>query len=215
MRLFQMKYFLWISLLMMVGCSATKEYVNRSAPPSLKKDLAVIPLKDTSEILYEADFDFLDRHYSGLVIFKKSPSDPSIRISVLSKLGFRLLDMKYSQGHMTILDCLEFLDRDAFKKSMKSTFSLLLDHRETYRNVKYLEHQHDSSQYVLKACRRWNRYYYFFDNQLVDTIKVRAPFSIYERNHFFIGDYQQGMPQNIHIRHQNIRLVMEFNLLNQ
>lgn len=143
------KIFFFLSFLLLLGsCSLPKECV-----PTQKEHTSVIKpvihLTDNTPVLYQANFEVLKYHFSGLIAFRKIGENDEIRIAFLSEVGLKLMEFSYLKNQIENTYCSPAITKKSIPKFIGSFLELLIHTPECKSTCFYADGE--KSNYFCKA----------------------------------------------------------------
>jgi hypothetical protein len=148
-----MKHFLITSfilsvLLILGSCIVPKECL-KIQDENLPVIHPVIHLDDNSPVLYQADFEVFNYHFSGLIAFRKIDDSDEIRIAFLSEMGLKLLEFSFSGKQLKNTYCSPVVQKKSILKFMGRFTEILIHEPECKSTCFYTEG--DKSNYFCRA----------------------------------------------------------------
>jgi hypothetical protein len=86
----------------------------------------VIHLTDNSPVLYQAKFEVLKYHFSGLIAYRKVVESKEIRIALLSEMGLKLMEFSYANNQISNTYCSPAITKKSIPKFIGSFLELLI-----------------------------------------------------------------------------------------
>ena len=114
-----------ISILFIGGCSTKREIVNTDEQVKISQPRVFGNTFKNG--LYKTDMQIHEHELSGLMFFNKK--DKSMRVVMLSEVGFKYLDVEYIIGEkdpFTVHQVTDFLNYDKFIGSIQNFLSLVM-----------------------------------------------------------------------------------------
>lgn len=109
----------------MASCSAPKD-CNIIQDDNSTVIQPVIHLIDYSPVLYQANFEVLKYHFSGLIAFRKVNDSDEIRIVLLSEVGLKLMEFSYTNRQIRNTYCSPAITKKTIPKFVGSFLETLV-----------------------------------------------------------------------------------------
>jgi hypothetical protein len=164
-----------------------------------------------NSFLFKTNITVYGKDFSGLLVTKQmSPKD--YRVIFTTELGMKLFDFEFKDTTFTLHYCVPQFNRPKLLKTIQQDIEILLmnnlagKHFETFTDPKNL--------YVIYRLKEEKMYdYYFTDKESGHPVKIEHSKKRTKKIIFTLNNYVNDFPNNILIRHYNIKLKIELNLL--
>jgi len=170
-----------------------------------------------SSFLFKTNISIYGNDVSGLLVTKQmEPKD--YRIIFTTELGMKLFDFEFKDTSFTLHYCVPQFNRPKLIKTIKEDIEILLMNNLEGKTYERLI-QGGGDRYVkpydivkVKSDNMYNYYYMdpFNGEQLT---KIEQSNKRVKKVEFLLNDYKDGFPNNIIIKHHNIKLKIELNYL--
>jgi hypothetical protein len=164
-----------------------------------------------SSFLFKTNIRIYGNDVSGLLVTKQmEPKD--YRIIFTTELGMKLFDFEFKDTSFTLHYCVPQFNRPKLIKTIKEDIEILL------MNNLYMKGYHDLvDKDYLYDIREYNfgKYYnyYFTEKSTKQIERIENSKKQVKKVEFLMNDYKDGFPNNIIIKHYNIKLKIELNYL--
>jgi len=159
-----------------------------------------------AQALYQASIDVFGKHVSGLFLFKYDSIAQEHHIVLLSEVGLSLLEMKYSNGEFTVVDCKSFIEKEQVIKTLQQDIALLI--RE-FSCSTVCNGAGQEKAFAYKGAKK--AWYILDDGEHVSS--VTSKISAFIPVNITATGYERSVPQSITISHKRINLTMELQLI--
>jgi hypothetical protein len=156
-------------------------------------------------------------YFSGLLAVKKF-DDSVFRVSLISETGFKLFDMEIKNGTAEMMNVFSELDNENVLKTFKEDFIMMFPGVFPVNKCARYSHKNDNDiEYI---CQEENKFAtHFLIDSKTGLLKKQWK-TVKVKHHYFEINYGYDSnnsltPVFITIVHSNVRLRMEFSLLEQ
>jgi len=151
--------------------------------------------------LYSTQVDVLKHHLSGLLFFKQMP-DSSLRVVFANEMGFKFFDFEFTRdGGFVKHYMLPKMDKKAVVKTLRGDFELVLLRPDlTQAHVM----QDTTYRYVVVPTAKGNNYY-LTDAACTKLERIEKSSSRKPVVKVWLGQYVDGVPDTVAIRHQGFK----------
>lgn len=164
-----------------------------------------------NSFLFKTNITVYGKDFSGLLVTKQmSPQD--YRVIFTTELGMKLFDFEFKDTAFTLHYCVPQFNKPKLLKTIQQDIEMLLmnnlseKHFETYTDPKDL--------FVIHKLKTDNAYnYYFTEKATQHLVKIEHSKKHTKKIIFTLNNYINDFPNNILIKHYNIKLKIELNLL--
>lgn len=156
-------------------------------------------------------------YFSGLLAVKKF-DDSVFRVSLISETGFKLFDMEIKNGTAEMMNVFSELDNEDVLKTFKEDFIMMFT--GVFPVNKCARYSHENSNDIEYICQEENKFAtHFLIDSKTELLKKQWK-TVKVKHHYFEINYGYDSnnsltPVFITIVHSNVRLRMEFSLLEQ
>jgi hypothetical protein len=164
-----------------------------------------------NSFLFKTNITVYGKDFSGLLVTKQmAPQD--YRVIFTTELGMKLFDFEFKDTAFTLHYCVPQFNQPKLLKTIQKDIEILLmnnldkKHFETLTDSKGLYTIHK-----LKISKLYN--YYFTEKASKHLVKIEHSKKRTKKIIFTLNNYVNDFPNNILIRHYNIKLKIELNLL--
>ncbi len=201
MRFFQIS----ILFLLLSSCSPiVKNYlVQRNSVSQIENNYFSNTKKD---YVYKAQIDIYGNYIGGIFIIKPIAKNHH-RIVFTTEFGARMLDIELKNGTLIKNKIVDKLNKNIIINTLKKDFEILLQEKAKVLNTYRLN---KNEIYQTNKNNRYNFYFYNFENQLFE-IKNTTKYK--EKIIFSFSNFEDKKPQNIRIKHKNMKLVIDLKRL--
>lgn len=208
---FRIALLLLISIIAILhSCSPIKGLKKSPSPEEISINLPLLE-NAYSTALYKTSISIGKHYHTGIFLFKKNLEEDATNIVFLSEFGLNLLEMKYKNDNIELINSQKFLKNKIFISNLKSCILPLLINRNSERTNKLYTDNNDSIK-VIKIRHNSNRYYYFcnennFVNKIVNQRVLKGDITIklnYDLN---------KVPQNMVFINDRVKLELEMDLI--
>ncbi len=201
MRFFQIS----ILFLLLSSCSPiVKDYlVQKNSVSQIENNYFSDTKKD---YVYKAQIDIYGNYIGGIFIIKPIEKNHH-RIVFATEFGARMLDIELKNNKLIKNKIVKKIDRSLIINTLRKDFQILLQEKVKVLNTYRLN---ENKIYQTKKNNRYNFYFYNFENQLFE-IKNTTKYK--DKIIFSFSNFVNEEPQNICIKHKNIKLVIDLKRL--
>lgn len=198
-----MRFFLLIStILLCSGCSSLK-FINdfEEVKPVSGTRYATSLFKEPDKgYLYKANINVYGREFGGLIVIKKN-GHQNFRIAFTTEFGNKLIDLGYDNGELKLNYAIEELNKKIIINTLKRDFAILLAPEID------VEKEYENDKYKLIQGVQENRFNYYFINKPGNRLdKIINASKRKEKIIVKFDPYENNVPEQINIEHQNIKL---------
>ena len=162
-------------------------------------------------LLYRTKIDFDDKHYSGILVIKEISQD-DFRIVLMTEVGMKLFDLGLDASTFTVHDCFPALNRKILLSMLESDFRLLLLQGTPFKPMhQYLNSEQNMAATKVKVGNKKAWYLSEVGNHHIAEIHKTALLPVGVR--IEVSDYDQEIPQQIHLIHEKIKLIFSLTYL--
>ena len=164
-----------------------------------------------NSFLFKTNITVYGNDFSGLLMTKQmSPQD--YRVIFTTELGMKLFDFEFKDSSFTLHYCVPQFNRPALLKTVQRDIEILLMNNLSGKpTINYIDKK---SLYDIQRIQFDNMYnYYFKEKSSEQIIKIEHSKKRIKKVIFYLNDYKDGFPNNVIIKHSDIKLKIELNLL--
>ncbi|MCK5857168.1 MAG: hypothetical protein KAG64_06735 [Bacteroidales bacterium] len=163
--------------------------------------------------LYKTNIQFLNKEYSGLMFFKRMNETHATRVVFMSEFGLKFFDFELlDNGEFSVKYILDELNRESLIGVLEQDIKLLFQTVQGPVERKYYFHE-NKAVYLEKYRLDKGRYYYFFDEKSTKISQIEFTGSVFKKIKIILGDYSNGLPKSIDIKHVNKALKLQLRLV--
>lgn len=164
-----------------------------------------------SSFLFKTNITVYGKDFSGLLVTKQmTPQD--YRVIFTTELGMKLFDFEFKDTAFTLHYCVPMFNKPKLLKLIQQDIETLL-----MNNLQDKSFYCSTDSNNLCNVQRLNRdkmfYYYFIEKSTQNIVKIEYAKKRFKKTIFTLSDYKNNFPNNIRIKHCDIKLLMELNLL--
>ncbi len=206
---------LWLSSLLLIclGC-ASNSYKNLSQIETKTIDSTLFPsfFKNlTPAALYKTDVTLYGKSIGGLLLLKYMP-DSSYRIVFTNETGIKLFDFELKEDKFTVHFCIEKFNKDAVLQTIANDLKLvLLENRYTKQAAVLTDKE--NAYLIYKFNSKALEEYYYFNKKNGKIDRIEQSVGKKKRVIITILTYLNAAPKLVYIKHKNIRLTIDLNLI--
>ncbi|MFN3405241.1 MAG: hypothetical protein ACK40G_14170 [Cytophagaceae bacterium] len=179
------------------------------------EEILVSPFnKKDSTFLYKTAVDTYGKYLSGL-LFIKNLDNNHYRLVFTTEVGVKLFDMEIGPDKLfNVYYCIEQMDRKVVLDLLQADFRQMLVIPPYLSNTAMVSNADGNKRVKLKADA--TEYHYIIDGKTSDIKEFK---NIYGKTkaktklNIIFGDYSNGIPGNIFLKHENIQLSISMNYL--
>jgi len=164
-----------------------------------------------NSFLFKTNITVYGKDFSGLLVTKQmSPQD--YRVIFTTELGMKLFDFEFKDTAFTLHYCVPQFNQPKLLKTIQQDIAILLmnDLKEKKFEI-YTDPENLYTIHKLRTDKTFN--YYFTEKSSRNLVKIEHSKKRTKKIIFTLNNYVDGFPNNILIRHYNIKLKIELNLL--
>ncbi len=164
-----------------------------------------------NSFLFKTNIHVYGKHFSGLLVTKQlQPND--YRVIFTTELGMKLFDFEFKDTAFTLHYCVPQFNRPLLLKTIQHDIEILLMNNLSGKPVAVLTDK--KGLYDIKQIHFDDRYnYYFKEKASQHLVKIEHSKKWIKKTIFTLNDYKNDFPGNIIIKHCDIKLKIELNLL--
>lgn len=164
-----------------------------------------------NSFLFKTNITVYGKDYSGLLVTKQmSPLD--YRVIFTTELGMKLFDFEFKDAVFTLHYCVPQFNKPTLLKIIQLDIETLLMNDLSSKEA--IDFADKKGLYAIKRIKYDKRYnYYFTEKASQNLVKIEHAKKRIKKATFTLSDHQNGFPGKIIIRHHDIRLKIELNLL--
>lgn len=195
--------YLWLNsiiclLLLTTGCSSVYRHVQRNGGDARCVE-QFRPQLGTA--LYSTQVNILRHHLSGLLFMKQMP-DSSTRVTFTNEMGFKFFDFGFSKdGVFTKYYILPKMDRKAVVKTLEQDFALVLFRQNWQQAYAASDGKY---RYAVVPTEKGSNYY-ITDSTCTTLLRIEKASVRKPVVKAWMESYRNGVPDSIHIAHQQFR----------
>lgn len=173
------------------------------------------PFSDVDSALYRVSIDIYTMYFSGLLAVKKF-GDGVFRLSLISETGFKLFDMEITNGTAKIINVFSELDKEEVIRTFIEDFEMMMFGKIPRNPCD--RYQHSKSGDIEYICsEEENIDTHFLIDSKTGLVRKQWKTAKAKHNYFEInyeyGDNNSLTPVFVAIIHSNVKLKMNFSLL--
>ena len=163
-----------------------------------------------NSFLFKANISIYGKDVSGLLVAKQmEPHD--YRVIFTTELGLKLFDFEFKDTAFTLHYCVPQFNRPKLLNTIKEDIEILLMSNlflKPYHDLVDKQNLFDIQEY------RFGKYYnyYFTEKASRNLVKIEHCKKRIKKVDFLLNNYKDSFPNNIIIKHYNIKLKIELNL---
>lgn len=164
-----------------------------------------------NSFLFKTNIRIYGKDFSGLLVTKQiSPQD--YRVIFTTELGMKLFDFEFKDTSFTLHYCVPQFNRPKLLKTIQQDIKILL---MSNLNTKAFEYFTDSKNtylvYKMAFDSMFN--YYFTEKESKHLVKIEHSKKSIKKTIFTLSNFKDEFPNSILIKHCDIKLKIELNLL--
>ncbi|MFL5763271.1 MAG: hypothetical protein ACJ77K_04955 [Bacteroidia bacterium] len=180
------------------------EHANAAAPRPVFGD-------NFNSFLFKTNITVYGKDFSGLLVTKQmSPND--YRVIFTTELGMKLFDFEFKDTSFTLHYCVPQFNKPKLLKVIQQDIETLLMNDLVNKSYEYY-----SDKAGIYNIHRFDRgkfsNYYFTEKASKQLLKIEHAKKRIKKTTFTLSDYENNIPGKILIRHHDIKLRIELNLL--
>ncbi|CAN5456676.1 hypothetical protein BH10BAC1_BH10BAC1_20820 [soil metagenome] len=164
-----------------------------------------------NSFLFKTNITIYGKDFSGLLVTKQmSPKD--YRVIFTTELGMKLFDFEFKDTAFTLHYCVPQFNKPKLLKVIQHDIETLLMNDITgKKGTEYADKQGLYSVQKIQLEKLQN--YYFIEKTSNHIVKIEQAKKRRKKTTFTLSKYENDFPGNIFIRHHDIKLKIELNLL--
>jgi hypothetical protein len=186
------------------GQLKTSAEANAITPPSLFGD-------NFNSFLFRTNITVYGKDFSGLLVTKQMAAG-DYRVIFTTELGMKLFDFEFRDTSFTLHYCVPQFNRPKLLQTIREDIRILLMNDLKGKEIGvFADPQKVYDVYRIRDGSLYN--YYFVEKETNRLVKIEHSKKHVKKIIFTLGNYQEGFPNAVLIRHYNIRLKIALNLL--
>jgi len=201
------------SLFLLLITSCSKPYKNLIKSEYSTNEIQEIPyiLPYTEKvIIYKTDIHFYKNDISGLLILKKT-AEKVYRIALTTQFGLKIFDFELNHGTLNVKYCMESLNKKIILNTLETDFNLLLIQMNFDSFFVFENKLENQNLWRLKSGKINYDYIENTNSQKIENIRFNKGNS--EKISVGLQNNISGFPKEIVLEHHNIKLKMNFKLI--
>jgi hypothetical protein len=180
------------------------ESASNSGPASIFGD-------NFNSFLFKTNITAYGKDFSGLLVTKQmAPGD--YRVIFTTELGMKLFDFQFKDTTFTLHYCVPQFNKPKLLKTIQEDISILLMNGIKGKQFEKLEDK--KGIYTIYRCKEGKfQNYYFTEQSSNRLVKIEHSKKRVKKIIFTLSNYQNDFPNAVLIKHYNIKLKIELNLL--
>ncbi len=164
-----------------------------------------------NSFLFKTNISVYNKDFSGLLVTKQlSPQD--YRVIFTTELGMKLFDFEFKDTAFTLHYCVPQFNKPKLLKVIQHDIeTLLMSNLTTKKEVEYADKKGLYNVQKVELDKGQN--YYFTEKSSQHLVKIEHAKKRIKKTTFTLSNYQTNFPGNILIKHHDIKLKIELNLL--
>jgi hypothetical protein len=164
-----------------------------------------------NSFLFKTNITVYGKDFSGLLITKQmSPQD--YRVIFTTELGMKLFDFEFKDTAFTLHYCVPQFNKPKLLKTIQEDIQILLMNNLNGKSFEQLKDPKSTNTvYRTKEGRLYN--YYCIEESSGHLIKIEHSKKRVKKIIFTFSNFKNDFPNSIVIKHYNIKLQIELNLL--
>lgn len=193
-------YFLRINLLLVCLLS----YHLLFAQLKSNTDCNALQIPTLQDIRYRASIDVINKHLSGLLIFKMQ-EDSSVRTVFINEIGVTFFDISFTNTSYTIHSIMESMDKKSVKRTLAKDIGMILI-RGIYSSMKNSSKQQDVIELKLKSKGRVQYHFATQCNQypIIENFGKRRNVITITQKYL----EHESMPDSIFVQHHTVHFTI-------
>lgn len=211
-----MRNLLLSSFVFFVGIGCNYGHYKRLKPldsvPNEKPPVLNPVFKDSfNSFLFRTNIRLYTKDFSGLLITKQvEPGD--YRVIFTTELGMKLFDFEFRDTSFTLHYCASQFNRPIILSTIKKDIEILLMNDIHGKTTKLLSDKKNMyTIYKIKSADNYN--YFYSENTTKNLVRIEHSGKNRKKIIYSLDNYQGNFPNHILIKHSDIRLKIELNLL--
>ncbi|MBL7882624.1 MAG: hypothetical protein JNL69_01035 [Bacteroidia bacterium] len=164
-----------------------------------------------NSFLFKTNIRVYGKEYSGLLVTKQMEAN-DYRVIFTTELGMKLFDFQFKDTLFTLHYCVPQFNRAALLNTIQKDIEvLLMNNIKTHPSSSYIDSK--QTQNITKIDFGKYQNYYFKNVQSKELVKIEQAKKSRKKTTFILSNYTDGFPNYILIKHHDIKLKIELNLL--
>lgn len=164
-----------------------------------------------NSFLFKTNIRVYGKDFSGLLVTKQmQPND--YRVIFTTELGMKLFDFEFKDTSFTLHYCVPQFNKPALLKTIQKDIEILLMNETKNKTAEVFINPKDSA-FVYKFKDNKLDNYYFLDKSSNHIFRIEHSKRNTKKTTFDLNNYSDQFPSNIMIKHHDIKLKIELNLL--
>jgi hypothetical protein len=198
-------------LLLLYGCSfghysQLKEIktISTAYPKSIFGD-------NFNSFLFKTNITVFKKKFSGLLVTKQL-STKDYRVIFTTELGMKMFDFEFKDSAFTLHYCVPQFNNPKLLKVIQNDIETLL--MSNLLNKKVTNYEDKKGVYTIQKIKfQKSENYYFTEKATGQLTKIEHAKKSIKKTTFTLSNYQNDFPGNILIKHHDINMKIELNLL--
>ncbi len=164
-----------------------------------------------NSFLFKTNISIYNKDVSGLLVTKQM-SAQDYRIIFTTELGMKLFDFEFKDTSFTLHYCVPQFNRPALLKTIQHDIAILLMNNLVGKPANDFTDR--NNLFAIKRIQFDNMYNYYFTEKVTNHIvKIEHSKKKVKKVVLSLNDYKDEFPTNVVIKHCDIKLKIELNLL--
>lgn len=164
-----------------------------------------------NSFLFKTSISLYTKDFSGLLLNRQTAPD-DYRIVFTTELGMKLFDLEFKDTAFIVHYCIEQFNKPYILNTLKKDISTLLMNDVQSKTPEFLTDQ--KNNYTVAHIKKEDgSNYYFMENGSNRLIRIEHAAKRKKKTEFLLDNYTGGFPHHILIKHHDIRLTIDLNLL--
>lgn len=164
-----------------------------------------------NSFLFKTNITVYGKDFSGLLVTKQM-SAGDYRVIFTTELGMKLFDFEFKDSAFTLHYCVPQFNQPKLLKTIQKDIEILL--MNDLAGKTFDIYRDPSDKYLVHKLKRDKMYdYYFTEKTTRHLVKIEHSKKRTKKIIFTLNNYVDDFPNYILIRHYNIKLKIELNLL--
>ena len=200
-----------IIVLSLAGCTFGHYGRFKEITPAYASSPKSIFGENFNSFLFKTNITVYGKDFSGLLVTKQmSPQD--YRVIFTTELGMKLFDFEFKDTSFTLHYCVPQFNKPKLLKIIQQDIATLLMNDLLNKSFDNLtDSKNIYSIHRLKTNNFYN--YYFTEKATKHIVKIEHSKKRIKKTIFTLTNYENDIPGNILIKHCDIKLKIELNLL--
>ncbi|MEI6489265.1 MAG: hypothetical protein WCP52_09895 [Bacteroidota bacterium] len=164
-----------------------------------------------TSFLFKTNISIYNKEISGLLLTKQMSSG-DYRIIFTTELGMKMFDFEFKDTSFTLQYCVPQFNRPTLLKTLKNDIEMLLMNNISSMHRSYYSNK-DETEMIHRVRMEKLSTYYFVEKATQQIYKIERSSKVFKKVTISLNDYKEGVPTNIVIQHNDIKLKIELNLL--